>query len=180
MKNGFTLIELLVVVLIIGILTAIALPQYQVSAEKARLAALMQHMRTIADEQETYYLANGSYTTDLNSLPFNTSEIKTASRFGDKFVELTDGSKISLGDSNLGKMDGSTGNAGIIYLLNYKASSLPESYGYQSSQIICIARVSNQAANQACRSLGPYINRNNCLFYTETNDYESCNFYRVQ
>lgn len=67
-KRGFTLIELLVVVLIIGILAAVALPQYTKAVEKSRAAEAFTIVRAIRDAQKAYYMANGSYTNDLNNL----------------------------------------------------------------------------------------------------------------
>lgn len=51
-KNGFTLIELLAVVLIMGILTAIALPQYRKSLERSRVAEALQMLPAIYDARE--------------------------------------------------------------------------------------------------------------------------------
>ncbi len=67
-KQAFTLIELLVVVLIIGILAAVAVPQYTQAVEKSRFATYRTLANSMAQAADVFYLANGTWPTSLDEL----------------------------------------------------------------------------------------------------------------
>ena len=71
--GGFTLIELLVVVLIVGILAAIALPQYQRAVERSRATEAMTNLRALVNAEKIYKMANGEPTKDLTLLDIQLS-----------------------------------------------------------------------------------------------------------
>ena len=68
MKKGFTLIELLVVVLIIGILSAVALPQYTVAVEKARLTEALSNLKYIQEQVKLRALECGNDNVCIGSV----------------------------------------------------------------------------------------------------------------
>ena len=67
-QNGFTLIELLVVVLILGILAAVALPQYQDAVAKSRATQVVTATKSIKVAQQAYYMENNAYANKIEDL----------------------------------------------------------------------------------------------------------------
>ncbi len=67
-QSGFTLIELLVVFLIIGILAAVAVPQYQKAVLKSRLVQMQIYMDALRKGAELFYLQNGYYTNNIEQI----------------------------------------------------------------------------------------------------------------
>ena len=83
-SKAFTLIELLVVVLIIGILAAVALPQYKISVAKSKTSTILPLLKNVTEAENTYFLANGQYADDPRDLdvelPANCSMIDNSVR----------------------------------------------------------------------------------------------------
>ena len=75
MKKAFTLIELLVVVLIIGILSAVALPQYQKAVHKSRMAEAYPILKAMWTACELDVLERGAKISDGCFASFDTADI---------------------------------------------------------------------------------------------------------
>ncbi len=99
-ERGFTLIELLVVIIIIGILAAVAVPQYFKVVERGRVVESQSFMGSIKSAQERYLARYGKYSNDLSKLDIglttgcSTSEHECGMKFF-RFVSCTTSSPVS-------------------------------------------------------------------------------------
>lgn len=77
-EEGFTLIELLVVIIIIGILSAIALPSFLNQANKAKQSEAKQYIASLNKGQQAYYAENSGFITAVGDVGKLGLGIKTA------------------------------------------------------------------------------------------------------
>ncbi|MGB2578623.1 prepilin-type N-terminal cleavage/methylation domain-containing protein [Elusimicrobium simillimum] len=151
MSKGFTLIELLVVVLIIGILSAIALPQYTKAVAKSRASEAYLLGKAFLQAEQIYFLSNNVYTSNAEDLD----------------IEMS-GATSTAGDD-------SSGTYGKVTLKNFSISlrpledgvvvvqsvggTKPQSFEYEivydkSSKMFCRAPAADTKSQGMCTALG--------------------------
>lgn len=134
--------ELLVVVLIIGILAAVALPQYQYAVYKSKYTKNIALLTNLAAEMKVYYLANGQFPADWDALQW--SGFSHCKQLIGNYCYLEGNKIIFRLWGNCARMDF---DGGIIY------------YNYLTDIKKCQARVENANSNRLCSGLGPLVQK---------------------
>ncbi len=88
LQDGFTLVELLIVVVILGVLAAIAIPQFSASTDDSKAAALDATLSNLRTAIELYYQQHGSYPSAV-AAGGSFGAINTEAAFRDQLVNYT-------------------------------------------------------------------------------------------
>ena len=135
---GFTLIELLVVVLIIGILAAMALPNYQRAVEISRVGAAISYSRAFRDSMDRYFMAHGKFASRPEQLDIRLTECPKYFRCNYSYM-VTDG-----------KFELWRQNGPFNYAVTTRSNVSP---GYQGA-MYCAAERSNTKGVEFCQHWG--------------------------
>lgn len=181
-KQGFSLLEMLVVVLLIGILAAIAVPQYRKVVLKAHLHKGVSIVASLYQAEQAYYLNNDRYTMDIDALDVGLAEDSACSKWTDP---AGTGYDCSWGTLNI---EGEVGNPRVILFIypvqnssifhssaiigyNHYLRDLSASYGnFKAGKRYCTGKQGYPHAQQVCENTGGrYIGESSVWKFYEMN-----------
>ena len=136
--GGFTLIELLVVVLIIGILAAMALPNYQRATELSRVGAALAFSRSVRDAVDRYYMAHGRFPATPEVLDIGLTNCPKYFYCNYEFL------------SSDGKFELDRTNGPFNYIIIVRSAISP----YFPNTLYCAAQTDNPKGVEFCQQWG--------------------------
>jgi prepilin-type N-terminal cleavage/methylation domain-containing protein len=146
--TGFTLIELLVVVLIIGIIAAIALPQYQLAVQKSKFAQLEVFVKPIKNALELYYTAHSQYPTSLDDI-----DITLPQDFSTCPTDKLDCARTN-GNITIDLYDGTTNNIIAYHKDRYIGYMIYLNHSNAPNKKFCYANNNCELCNKTCIAMG--------------------------
>ncbi len=149
-NNGFTLIELLVVVAIIGILSAVAVPNYQKYQAKARSSEAKVTLGSVYSAMAAFNAEYGTYSNCLAFMGFEPSEKELGNMYYHTNVTQSPTVQGGSGDSGIpsGCVANTTGYKGLKKLAGQEVSVAPTVSN-------CAAETTGFCAASAAKISGP-------------------------
>ena len=127
--QGFTLIELLVVIIIIGILSAIALPSFLNQANKAKQAEAKQNLSAVNKGQQAFFAENTKFATEVPALGLGIKTLTNNYKY-EVSPNTTDGPNGGVTSAATAQGASIKGYAGAVYFI-------PAGEGQGTSSILC-------------------------------------------
>ncbi len=149
MNQGFTLIELLVVVLIIGILSAIALPQYQTAVERSRATEALTQMNAVRTAMERYHAQHEEFPP---ANAFNKLDVEIPIVSSSEGTNTYGGKNFTITFTNTGKIEATRTRDSHAYVLTTQISE--QSNGTYTATRSCAAKTANdEEATAYCNAI---------------------------
>ena len=163
-KLGFTLLELLVIVLIIGILAAVALPQYQLAVDKAKFEKYQAMVASLRNAYYEYLVIHDKGPKTFEDLSFDMPSDFTGSYVNSSYYRCVFNDEMYCCMSESGASSTAGINCGGNDLaFNYSETILSLDNVIGSRSMKCRALPDNARGNRLCGSIAPYTRKGNAF-----------------